>query len=329
MTSTETTGEAFARLSDPFRRELLVHCYRMLGSIHEAEDVLQETLLRAWRSFDSFDPGRASLRTWLYRIATNACITALGQRRLRPLPSGLAGAAEHATVTLERDSDIPWLQPVPEFLLPRPVDPAAATVLRGSVRLALIAALQYLPARQRAVLILRDVLDWPAAEVAALLETSPAAVNSALQRARAQIAQSAPAQHDVTEPDDPGRRALLDRYVRAFEHADVDGLARLLSEDVKFEMPPFRTWFSGRSTVVGFVATHLFATAGLWRLLPTAANGAPAVATYLRKPDGLHHPHSVQVLSITGDSISRVVSFQDVSLFPTFDLPPSRGAHTP
>lgn len=333
METLESTSEEFAHLVDPFRRELLQHCYRMLGSIYDAEDLVQETLLRAWRSFDSYDPQRASLRTWLYRIATNACLTALEQRRRRPLPAGLAAAAKGGA-SLELGSDVEWLQPIPDTLLPQPVDPAALLASRVGVRLALVAALQHLPARQRAVLILREVMAWSAAEAASLLGTTPAAVNSALQRARAQLNTAAPRESEVVEPQDPRQRVLLDRYMRAFENADVDSLVGLLREDVTLEMPPFRTWFSGRTAIEQFFRTHVLATPGAWRLVPTRANGAPAVATYLRGADGAYRPHSVQAISVAGGMISRIVAFQDASLFTVFGLPlqndmPPRSPATP
>lgn len=231
-----TDRDEFVRLTDPYRRELLAHCYRMLGSVDDAEDLVQETYLRAWRSYDGYE-GRASLRTWLHRIATNTCLTALEGRVRRPLPSGLgepSGAPEEplrASAT-----DVPWLQPLPDAL----VDPATVVAARGSLRLALVAALQNLPARQRTVLILRDVLAWRAPEVAALLGTSTAAVKSTLQRARARLDEVAPDEDLVTEPDGPEDRELLDRYMAAFEHADMDALLGLLQDGVELEMPP--TW---------------------------------------------------------------------------------------
>ncbi|HYY82699.1 MAG TPA: RNA polymerase subunit sigma-70, partial [Actinomycetes bacterium] len=198
-----TGDEEFARRSDPFRRELLAHCYRMLGSVHDAEDLVQETLLRAWRAYDRFDDRRASLRTWLYRIATNACLTALEQCGRRELPAGVAGPADPEAPLAPAPPEVTWLQPIPDALLEGGSDdPATIVSLRGSVRLALVAALQHLPARQRAVLILRDVLGWRAAEVAGLLGTTTAAVNSALQRAHAQLGQVSPARDEITEPDD-------------------------------------------------------------------------------------------------------------------------------
>src|SRR5258708_25780376 len=205
-------SEDFARLTDPFRDELLAHCYRMLGSVHDAEDQGQETLIRAWRSYGEFE-GRASLRTWLYRIATNACLRALENSSRRPLPSGLGGPSENPEAPLATARpEVPWLQPIPDALFGQePADPASIVTSRMSMRLALIAALQYLPARQRAVLILRDVLRWRAAEVAELLGVSTAAVNRVLQRARAQLERGAPAEDQIHEPADPGDRALLVR----------------------------------------------------------------------------------------------------------------------
>src|SRR6185312_6934484 len=224
-------SEEFARLTDPFRPELLAHCYRMLGSVHDAEDQVQETMLRAWRSFGQFE-GRASLRTWLYRIATNACLRAIETRRRRPLPSGLGQPGENpAGPGAAARPEIPWLEPFPDGLLSADLaDPASVATARAGIRLAFIAALQYLPARQRAVLILRDVLDWRAAAVAELLGTTATATNSALQRARAQLKQVAPSQDELREPADPGDLALLNRYATAFENADIAALTELLRD---------------------------------------------------------------------------------------------------
>ena len=229
----------FARLTDPFRPELLAHCYRMLGSVHDAEDQVQETLLRAWRSFGQFE-GRSSLRTWLYRIATNTCLRAIETRRRRPLPSGLGQPGDNPAGPMPAARpEVPWLEPFPDALLPAdPSDPASIAASRAGIRLAFIAALQYLPARQRAVLILRDVLGWRASEVAELLGTTATATNSALQRARAQLEQAAPREDELREPADPGDLALLDRYATAFENADIATLTGLLRDDVIFEMPP-------------------------------------------------------------------------------------------
>ena len=207
---------------------------------------MQETYLRAWRSFDGFE-GRSSVRTWLYRIATNVCLTAIERRGRRPLPSGLGGPSEDPDAAVAPAPEVPWLQPFPGALLAREhEDPAAVAVSRAGIRLAFVAALQYLSARQRAVLILRDVMEWPAAEVADLLGTTTTAVNSGLRRARAQLAQALPAEEELAEPAEPDRRALLDRFAAAIESADVSGLAELLREDVALEMPPLLTWFTGR-----------------------------------------------------------------------------------
>jgi RNA polymerase sigma-70 factor, ECF subfamily len=307
----------FARSTDPYRRELLAYCYRMLGSVHDAEDLVQETLLRAWRSFDRYDAGRASLRTWLYRIATNACLTALEQVGRRALPAELYEPTTGTDRLPTRPRQEPlWLQPVPDALL----DPALVADARGGIRLAFITALQHLPARQRAVLILRDVLAWRAAEVAELLDTSVAAVNSALQRARDQLATLAPDADTVTEPDDATRRQVLDRYVTAFVNADLDGLIQLLRDDVELEMPPHETWFAGRDAVAGFV-TARFRLGHDRRLVPTAANGQPAVAMYLPDGAGGFHCHSLHVLTVAGTRIARIVAFLDGTLFPTFGLP--------
>src|SRR5262249_53815797 len=212
-TGTVPGSEEFAELAAPYRRELLAHCYRMLGSVDDAEDQVQETLLRAWRSYADFE-GRSSMRTWLYRIATNSCLRALETRARRPLPSGLGAPAEDSSAPVTRPAhEVPWLQPMPDALIAgSEADPASVVASRAGIRLAMIAALPYLPGRQRAVLILRDVLGWRAAEVAELLGTSPAAANSALQRARARMASLAPAEDDIGEPSEPGLRDALERY---------------------------------------------------------------------------------------------------------------------
>jgi RNA polymerase sigma-70 factor, ECF subfamily len=315
-------GAEFARLTDPYRQELLAHCYRMLGSVHDAEDQMQETLLRAWRSYGEFE-GRASLRTWLYRIATNACLRALENRGRRPLPSGLAGPSQDPEgLVADAVPEVPWLQPMPDALLRAdPADPATIVASRVSMRLALIAALQYLPARQRAVLILRDVLGWRAAEVAGLLGTSTAAVNSALQRARAHLERVSPVQDEIRQPADPADRALLDRYAAAFEQADIATLTRLLRDDAVFEMPPRPTWFAGRELIGRFLQARVLAEPGGYRMIRTAANGQPALAAYRRSPDGLYRAHGVQVLTLTGSRIARIVTFQDPGLLAMFGLP--------
>ena len=291
---------------DAHRRELLAHCYRMTGSVLDAEDLVQETMLRAWRARDDFDSRRASLRTWLYRIATNVCLTALERRGRRPLPSGLGAATFDPDATPVRSPEVPWLQPMPDALI---TDPASVVAMRGSVRLALVAAMQHLSARQRAVVLLRDVLAWPAAEVADLLGVSVAAVNSLLQRARARLA--AVSEDSVVEP--VGQRAVVDQFAAAFEQADAALLTRLLAADVVLEMPPHSTWFAGSAAVSTFLGRVI--RAGSWRMVPTSANGQPAFGTYL---DG--HPHGITVLTLTGSTIARVTSFQDPALFGPFAL---------
>jgi RNA polymerase sigma-70 factor (TIGR02960 family) len=308
----------FAAVTEPFRRELLAHCYRMLGSIHDAEDLVQETYLRAWRAFDRFE-GRSSVRRWLYKIATMACLTALETRSRRPLPSGLgAPSDDHRVALATGEPTVEWLQPVPDALF----DPAAIVAGRAGVRLAFIAALQYLPARQRAVLTLRDVLAFRTAEVADMLDATPAAVDSALRRARAQLAAAGPVEDDLAEPDEEIIRALLDSYVDAFTRADPDALVTLLRADVELEMPPTPTWFTGRQAVVGFLAGRVLRREGQWRMVPTRANGQPAVVAYERTATGRYEAHGVEVLTLIGDRISRITAFNDASLVPTFGFAP-------
>jgi RNA polymerase sigma-70 factor (ECF subfamily) len=325
-----TVSEDFTSVTGPFRGELLAHCYRMLGSPEEAEDLVQETYLRAWRSYDRFE-GRSSVRTWLYRIATNVCLTAIERRRRRPLPSGLGGPGEDPEAPLTAGPEVPWLQPFPDVLLAgEQRDPAAVAVSRAGIRLALVAALQYLSARQRAMLILRDVLEWPAAEVADLLGTTTTAVNSGLRRARAQLAQALPAEDEVAEPAEPDRRALLDRFAAAVENADASALAALLQADVALEMPPVLTWFSGRRAVVRVIALHFLTGRGQLRLVPVMANGQPAFAVYQRGRDGAYHAHAVLVPTVTatdtGTGIARIVAFQNPGLFALFGLPREQNA---
>jgi RNA polymerase sigma-70 factor (ECF subfamily) len=311
----------FATLAEPFRPELLAHCYRILGSIHDAEDQVQETYLRAWRGFGRFE-GRSSVRRWLYKIATMTCLTALETRARRPLPSGLgAPSDDHRVAVAAGDPSVPWLQPVPDALLGAD-DPATVLAAKTGVRLAFIAALQFLPARQRAVLTLRDVLAFRTAEVAEMLDTTTAAVDSTLRRARAHMADVGPVEEELAEPDEQARRILLDGYVDAFTRGDPDALVRLLRADVEVEMPPIPTWFTGRDAVVGFLARRVLRK-DFWRMVPSRANGQPAVVTYERVDDGRFEAHGVQVLTLIGARIARITSFNDPSLVPTFGLAPA------
>ncbi|WP_280373236.1 RNA polymerase subunit sigma-70 [Nocardia abscessus] len=289
MTTTSALPDAeFIRRTQPYRRELLAHCYRMLGSVHDAEDLVQETYLRAWRSFDTFE-GRSSVRTWLYRIATNACLSALGHHGRRVLPSGLgAPGTDPSAPPMAAAADVRWLQPLPDALVtPESADPAGVAVARDSLRLALIACLQHLNGRQRAVLLLRDVLGLPAAEVADLLDTSTAAVKSTLQRARARLAEVSSAAEQAMAPSEPGQRALLEEYLIAFRRADPAAIERLLHRDAVLEMPPSGTWFAGKRTCVDYLAQQVLGTPGEWMLFPAAAH--PAKARGAQKPANASH----------------------------------------
>jgi RNA polymerase sigma-70 factor (ECF subfamily) len=315
----------FLERAAAFRPELLAHCYRMLGSAQDAEDLVQETLLRAWRGRHGFE-GRSSLRFWLYRIATSACLTALGHRSRRVVPAGLGAASDDPQAPAGADgADIAWVQPLAD----PPPDPASVVETRGSVRLALVVALQELPPRQRAVLILRDVLAWRAAEVAALLDTSTAAVNSALQRARERLEQAAPREDDVHDVLDARGRALVDRFARAFQDADVAALARLLRDDVRLEMPPEPVWFADRAVVLRFLGERVFPHITEQRSLALTVNdGQPALATYLRAADGRYHPHAVDVLTLRQGAVARILVFRDTALFPALGLPATLPAGT-
>src|SRR5262245_9500745 len=316
--------DTFTEVSDRYRRELLAHCYRMLGSVHEAEDLVQETFLRAWRSFHGFE-GRSSVRTWLYRIATNACLTALESRNRRPLPTGLGHPSSDPTAPLVEQTEVLWLEPVPDALVgigtDNPAaDPAAVVADRESVRLAFVAALQYLPPRQRAVLVLREVLGLPAAEVAGMLDTSTAAVNSSLQRARAQLDQAGLSADEITEPTEPDRRELLGRYVQALENKDISSLVTLFTEDAVWEMPPFIGWYRGPFDIGRLVGQHCPAGPGELRLLPIESNGQPGFAMYIRH-DGTWKPFQLNVLTLTKTGIGHVTAFFDLDLFTKFGLP--------
>jgi RNA polymerase sigma-70 factor (ECF subfamily) len=326
MTDLSAGSAEFAQRTEPFRRELLAHCYRVLGSADEAEDLVQETYLRAWRSYGAFE-GRSSLRTWLYRIATNACLNALERRGRRALPSGLAGPAEDPDGPPGlAEPGVAWLGPIPDALVtPETQDPAAIVTARSSVRLALIASLQYLPARQRAVLLLREVLGFSADEVADMLGTSAAAVKSALQRARARLDEVTPALGEsVTEPTEPRARELLGQYIAGFENSDMAALEKALRTDAAIELVGTRTWFSGRVTCLRYLA-HVIGSPGDWLMTPTIANGQPAAAAYYRAGGGTYQAFGVGVLTATTAGVTRITVFPGgPDLVAKFGLPPAQ-----
>ncbi|MCU1647326.1 MAG: hypothetical protein JWN03_7601 [Nocardia sp.] len=312
------TGE-FMTLAQQFRPELIAHCYRMLGSPEEAEDLVQETYLRAWRGYGQFE-GRSSLRLWLYRIATNVCLRALEQRGRRPLPSGLsAPVGDFERYPAAAVPGTRWLEPIPDHMFSG--DPAVIVDTRGGVRLALVAAMQLLPARQRAILILREVLEFSAVETAAALGTTVAAVNSALQRARAALAAAGAVLEQIDEPPEPQRRALLDRYVQALESADFAALHTVLHDDAMLEMPPSPDWFAGRERIVRFLES-LGCAPGHFRMRYASANGQAALGQYRRGEDGRYYAYSLQVFGISEAGISHIVAFFDAGIFPSFGLDP-------
>ena len=301
-----------------YRRELTGYCYRMLGSVFEADDAVQETMVRAWKSFDSFE-GRSALRSWLYRIATNVCFDMLRGRQRRALamdlgPAGMADAFHGAT----RPENV-WMTPMPDArVIPEDADPAEVAETRESIRLAFVTALQHLPARQRAVLILCEVLKWKAAETAALLDTSVASVNSALQRARATLADldTGASQNPVTAE----QQELLGRYVDAFERYDITSLVSLLRDDVVMSMPPFDFWLSGPVEMGKFFLGPGIGCQGS-RLVAVQANGTTAFASYKLAPEGGYTPWSIQILETSGDRIVGHHNFLDTALFAAFGLP--------
>ena len=318
-----TSGELEHRL-EQHRRELSGYCYRMLGSPFEAEDAVQETFLRAWRAFDRFE-GRAALRSWLYRIATNVCMDMLGGRSRRALPMDFGGAAEPIEANLNTLPEASWIQPIPDGMLGAESDPADVAVARETVKLAFVAALQHLPPRQRAALILCEVLRWKASEVAELLETSVASVNSALQRARATLDSSGISSSDTAPAAmDEAQRELLTRYVEAFQAYDVDALTSLIQEDASQSMPPFDMWLSGREDILTWWFGPGIGCRGS-RLIPVSnANGSPAFGQYKPSESGSgYDPWALQVLEITDGRIGQLTFFLDTEvLFPLFGLPP-------
>jgi RNA polymerase sigma-70 factor, ECF subfamily len=305
-----TATPAFGEL-EQHRRELTAYCYRMLGSPFEAEDAVQDTLLRAWKSIDRFE-GRSALRSWLYRIATNVCLDMLGGRERRARPMDLGPSGEPVAENLRELSEVTWIEPTP--------DPAEATVERETIRLAFVAALQHLPPRQRAVLILREVLHWQASEVAELLDTSVASVNSALQRARATLSDADV--HDSTPKLEEAERELLERYVEAFERYDVNALTELIHEDATQSMPPYDLWLTGRDDIFAWWWGPGIGCKDS-RVIPTvAANGSPAFGQFKPSPDGGYEPWALQVLELSGGRIVELTFFLSTEkLFPLFGLP--------
>ena len=316
-------GRVPAEALDEHRRNLTGFCYRMLGSPFEAEDAVQETMLRAWRALDSFD-GRSSLSTWLHRIATNVCVDMLRGRKRRATPMDLGPAQEPVLANLRTRSEATWIEPIPGTMLDGETDPADVAVSNESVKLAFIAALQRLPARQRAVLILCEVLRWQATEVAALLDTTVASVNSALQRARATLASTDAATESALLPLDAAQEALLQRYVDAFQRYDLNALTSTIHSDATMSMPPYDLWLDGRDDVLRFFYGPGIGCQGSV-LVPTApANGTVAFGQYKPNPDGAgYEPWALQVVELGAAGVTQLTFFLDtVRLFPLFNLPP-------
>ena len=314
-------GDAFRSLVDPYRRELRVHCYRMLGSLHDAEDALQETLLSAWQGLGGFE-GRASLRTWLYRIATNRCLNARRSASRRSAKEWDVPGVERLEPT--RLSEVVWLEPFPDALffgaVEMPLGPEARYEQTESISLAFVKALQVLPPRQLAVLILRDVLGFHASEVADMLDSTVDSVNSALKRARASLKQRRQTFSDSEpRPDSASEDAIVAKFVRAYEAADLDAIVALLTGDVFLSMPPMPLEYEGRAVVARFCG-NIFRAGRRFDLVPTRANGQPAFGAYLRAPNGIHHGIGLIVLTIKGERISAMTRFES-SLLPWFGLP--------
>ena len=335
MIAESESEPGFAAAAERHRRELQVHCYRMLGSLEDSEDLVQETLLRAWRRRASFVPdGPSSFRAWLYRIATNACLDVLRSRSRRILPPEVAAPTDPA-LPPPAPVDLPWLQPLPDRLLdpvaPVEDDPGAVLVARETIELTFLAAIQHLPPKQRAVLILREVLGWSAKETASLLETSVVAVNSALQRARSTLRDRLPERRTEWAPSSAPseqERELLRRYVDAHERADVGALADLLREDARLTMPPHAAWYAGREAILVAARQGFDPAFGRLRSVVTGANRQPAVAHYLRGTgDSEYRPLAVDVLRVEDGLIAEITSFVFPELFPAFGLPPALPHH--
>jgi len=315
--------DRFAAEAERLRQELLAHCYRMVGSAHDAEDLVQETYLRAWRSYPGFE-GRASIRTWLYKIATNVCLSALEPRRIRVLPSGLTGPREgpDRPPSPVAPGEVSWLEPLPDAWIASPSDdPAASAIRRESLRLALIASLQHLPARQRAILVLREVLAFTAVETAEILDTTTAAIKSGLQRARARLDELEPETEELLEPTDQRARALLQGYIAAFERSDASLLEQVLRADATLEATPFREWQAGRAMCMHMLETYVLGAPGDWRMIPTIANGQPGAVVYHRDADSALRADGAVVLAATPTGITRVIKFHDPALVRMFGFP--------
>jgi RNA polymerase sigma-70 factor (ECF subfamily) len=320
LTATPTTADLDRRL-EQHRRELTAHCYRMLGSPFEAEDAVQETLIRAWKGFDRFE-GRAALRSWLYSIATNVCLDMLSGRERRARPMDLGPAREPIEANLNVLPETTWIQPIPDGLVTPEGDPADVAVAHETIRLAFVAALQHLPPRQRAALILCEVLRWQATEVAELLDTSVASVNSALQRARSTLAAGNVSATDTAPPLNDADRALLARYVDAFEQYDIEALTSLIQEDAQQSMPPFDLWLRGRDDIFAWWFGPGIGCKGSRVIPTTAANGSPAFGQYKPSPDGGYEPWALQVIELEAGRIVEFTFFLDTAtLFPLFGLP--------
>jgi RNA polymerase sigma-70 factor (ECF subfamily) len=318
--TTLSVPSAFGEL-EPYRAELTAYCYRMLGSPFDAEDAVQDAFVRAWRARDRFE-GRAAMRSWLYRIATNVCLDTLKGRERRARPMDLGPAVEPIESNLNVRSAKEWIEPIPENLIAPERDPADLAVERESIRLAFVAALQHLPARQRAVLILREVLRWEASEVAELLDSTVASVNSALQRARATLATSNVSSTDPLPSLSSEDRALLDRYVAAFERYDMDALAALIRHDATQSMPPYDMWLQGRDDIFAWWVGPGNGCRGSRVIATVSANGSPAFGQYKPSPNGGYEPWALQVLELEGGRIVELTFFLDTEkLFPLFGLP--------
>lgn len=327
----------FSKLAEPYRRELQVHCYRILGSLQDAEDMVQETMLRAWKRLKTYE-GRASFRAWLYKIATNVCLDTLDKRRRRAkrlLPNNLYSPADPHKPVEPPMTEILWLEPLPDEWVAdsSAINPEARYSQRESISLAFLTALQILPARQRAVLILKDVMDWPSKEIAELLNTTPSSVNSALHRARVTLSKNYHKREQkvhASDETDEQTQEILKKYIQAWQTADVKRLVALLRKDAILSMPPSPSWYAGRESIGIFAGNTVFANNGImfpgiasgrWKLLPVQANGQTGAAVYQRMENGEYHPFGVHVLTCEKGGIAQVSCFIDPSLPARFGLP--------